>query len=243
MNKWEFATELSEARSATRDTFVSVYFGWIFSFLGGWLRCSSSRGTFVRRMVDVRLKPRGVGTASDRRQNGGREGGKEEKRRCRMEGRGVGGADVGRLRIVSFSIRLSHSSPPSVCLCHYLFLFSVSFLSICFFFAYLAFSLVYFCLLSFSISVSASFNLTLLPSVFLPLYSSQSLFSRLCLSPSFCLSFHLCRPLSQSFLSLYLPFAFVLLFTFLINLFLYLYLFFCLYLPFCFSVYDCSVCL
>lgn len=31
----------------------------------------------VRASVDVRLKPRGVGTASDGRQNGGREGGRE----------------------------------------------------------------------------------------------------------------------------------------------------------------------
>lgn len=41
------------------------------------------------RMVDVRLKPRGVGTASDRRQNGGRVGrngvqdGRKRSRRCR----------------------------------------------------------------------------------------------------------------------------------------------------------------
>ena len=117
-------TQLWEARSATRDAaappptslfqflFISGWFflfwGFFSSFLGGWLRCSSSRGALVCWMVDVRLKPRGVGTASDRggRQNGGREGGR---------GGGGGGGVVqtwadcesSLLRFVCLHLRLS----------------------------------------------------------------------------------------------------------------------------------------
>ena len=94
-----------------------------FSFLGGWLRCSSSRGALVCWMVDVRLKPRGVGTASDRggRQNGGREGGRgggggggvqDGRKRSRS------GADMGWLRIVSAPIRLCLHLRLSLYLCH-----------------------------------------------------------------------------------------------------------------------------
>lgn len=97
------------------------------------------------RMVDVRLKPRGVGTASDRRQNGGRVGrngvqdGRKRSRRCRR------GLIANRL---FFSICTSHSLHLSVCVAD-----------------------VYSCLQSrlplffLCLSLSASFNLALLPSV------------------------------------------------------------------------------
>lgn len=118
-----------EARSPTRDEPGLCFSRSLFwmdcvfvLFLAGvWLRCS--RGALACWMVDVRLKPRGVGTASDRgrRQNGGRERGRG--------GRGGGGvAQTWADCESSLSVRLPltiHLRPSG-------FFSSVSFVLVCF---------------------------------------------------------------------------------------------------------------
>lgn len=119
-----------EARSPTRDEPGLCFSRSLFwmdcvfvVFLAGvWLRCS--RGALACWMVDVRLKPRGVGTASDRgrRQNGGRERGRG--------GRGGGGgvAQTWADCESSLSVRL----PLTIHLRLSGFFSSVSFVLVCF---------------------------------------------------------------------------------------------------------------
>ncbi len=146
---------------------LSLYFESILSW---WLITLQQRGALVSWMVDVRLKPRGVGTASDRggRQNGGRDGRKKRRRRVQDGRKGSrSGADMGWLWIVSFSIRLSlQSSPLSICLCHCL-----------------AFPLIPLC----SFSVSLILIPFYLHSFFSPVCVSVSLFRSFCFCLIFCL--------------------------------------------------------
>lgn len=130
---------------------------------------------FVHRMVDVRLKPRGVGAASDRRQNGGRE----EKKGCGMEGRGVGGADVGWLRIVSL-LRVS-------------FFTSIG-LSVSVFSLFLPFFTTYLLFTCLALVLSASVP----PSLSLPHLTSPLLCLSASVIPSVSLSFHVSVPFFYS---------------------------------------------
>lgn len=172
-NKWEFALEPSEARLATRDVFVSFYLGFdFFPPLPWWVIMLQQQRRI--RALDGGCEAEAPRCWSSIRQTTKwREGGREEKKGCRVEGRGVGGADVGWLWIVSLS-RVSFFT--SLCLSMSLSLFLSLFSPYLFFFRSPCFSLVYFCS---SVSISASFNPP----------------------PPLHLSFCLCNPLSLYFLS------------------------------------------